>query len=173
MRILGLIIFIFIFLNCSSNYSGIVYEGNKFNTIILHETTMLDVIKIYGKPKKVINWEGNKENFYKKKISFTYDISDSIHKINYITFFKNFKGKTTKGLLLNNALILDSVLKYYPNGNWEISYDSLELSYWKNNIYFILDYKNKSPFTYNSFQERDSILKDQYRLKKIKETIIY
>ncbi len=172
MRSIALAIVIINFFSCS-NYSGIVYEGKKFNDIVLNESTMLDVVEIYGKPKRIMNWDGNEENFYRNKLSFTYDKSDNHKKINYITFFEKFKGKTTKGLLLDKTLILDSVLKYYPEGNWEISYDSLELLYWKSNIYFVLDLDQKEFKKWNSHDNLASFLKKNHKSKKIKEIIIY
>jgi hypothetical protein len=155
--------------SCNQNKtkSIVVKEGIGFDSVQLMKTTMSDIIRIYGDGYKQIYHNGNIEDYYENLgISFYYWKYDKKQKIEFISFDKNFHGKTSKGFEIHSMTLSDLILRY-GNPVWRFERDSNEItaSYDKIGTDIDIKVKEKIPDSIPTSYRLDDVLINRMLLK--------
>jgi len=155
--------------SCNQNKtkSIVVKEGIGFDSVQLMKTTMYDIIRIYGDDYKQIYHNGNIEDYYENLgISFYYWKYDKKQKIEFLSFDKNFHGKTSKGFEIRSMTLNDMIARY-GNPVWRIEVDSNEItaSYDKLGTDIDIKMKEKIPDSIQASFYINSVLIDRMILK--------
>ena len=155
--------------SCNQNKtkSIVVKEGIGFDSVQLMKTTMSDIIRIYGDGYKKTNHYGTFQNYYENLgISFYYWKYDKKQKIEFISFDRNFRGKTSKGFEIH-SMTLSDLISRYGNPVWRIEVDSNEItaSYDKLGTDIDIKMKEKIPDSIQTSYYVNSLLVERMILK--------
>jgi len=111
---------------CKLNYAdkyvvndNLIIEGQGFETFEIDKTTAKDVIKKLGRQFTEIKHKNHSVQLYYQDLglSFYYKQGDNTKKIFSIVFSKPFKGRTSKGIVLEQSTMED-VIKLYGEPDW-------------------------------------------------------
>jgi hypothetical protein len=152
-----------IFISCDKAKIGldnnsIIREGHGIDDFEI-ETLTVEVVKnSFGDNFELIDHKGYSiELFYKEFGTSFYFLTSEPTKIFAISFNKDFRGKTERGL--STDMLVRDMLKIYGQPRWNllVSAETLYAHYDSLGIYFAIKPKDNAPLGMSSYSNDDSV----------------